>query len=141
MNRNIPTCIESSADSPMTQMGEENAAAIDERDCLRLTDGEFEAICERLAEVDGIHAEMNQALDRFDELIRVLATGTPTAREIDALKGLLLAHEARVSEASDLWDGIQQALEGWPLDDLSRLLNELVTHYCECDFSKPVENQ
>jgi len=141
MNRNIPTCIESSADSPMTQMGEENAAAIDERDCLRLTDGEFEAICERLAEVDGIHAEMNQALDRFDELIRVLATGTPTAREIDALKGLLLAHEARVSEASDLWDGIQQALEGWPLDDLSRLFSGLETDHCERDFSKPVENQ
>lgn len=160
MSRTIAPGIESGTDSLMTQMGEQNlagpyrsidgdkprvdflsAAATEEKDYLRLSDGEFEAVCERLDNVRDIHKEMNQALERFAEMISALRSGTPTAPEIDALHGLAMAHAARLSGVENLLAELQRALELRPLDDLLRALGEPEIDHCEREFSKPVENQ
>lgn len=159
MSRNVAPAVQSGADSLITQMGEENlaghcrsvdgdeprvdflsAAATEDKDYLRLSDGEFDAMCERLDDLHDIHQELIQALERFAEMICTLTSGT-TAPEVDALRGLAMAHAARLSAAGALLDELQQALEWRPLDDLLRALSGPEIDHCECEFSEPAENQ
>jgi prophage DNA circulation protein len=100
-----------------------SAAATEDKGYFRLSFGEFEAMSERLDDLQDTHVEMIQALQRFAATVSVFVSGgMPTAREIDALNRLAMAHAARASEARNLLAELRGALVDRELYDLLEAL-------------------
>lgn len=119
-----------------------SAAATADKDYFRLSEGEFGAMSERLDDLQEIHVEMTQALERFAATISVFGASSPlTAREIDALICLATAHAERASEAFNLLAELQGALLDRELDELLGALSQPEIVRCERKRSKPIKKK
>lgn len=87
----------------------ENAS--EDRDYFSISSGEYWALTELLDEVLNTQEEVAQALVTLGTTFKVLGTeGTPTAEEIDAIKGLATSHAGRAYGAYEQLAMISQAL-------------------------------
>lgn len=119
-----------------------SAESTEDKDYFRLSLGEFEAMSERLEDIQEINAEMTQALGRFAETIRIFSTkGTPTAREINAMNRLATAHEERASEAFNLLTELLTTLLNHELDELLHKLDGPEICRCVRKRSKPIQKK
>lgn len=85
--------------------------ATEDRDYFPISYGEYWALTELLQEVLETQEEVAQALVTLGTTFKVFGTeGTPTAEEIDAIKGLATSHAGRAYGAYEQLAMISQAL-------------------------------
>jgi len=85
--------------------------ATEDRDYFSISYGEYWALTELLDEVLNTQEEVAQALVTLGTTFKVFATeGTPTADEIDAIKGVATSHAGRAYNAYEQLAMISQAL-------------------------------